>query len=165
MKKNARPEVDLTTLLKEKLIQLELKGNDKSAILEELVEIAGRSKRLVNKKAFLKAMIEREALGSTGIGNGVAVPHGKIKQAKDFVLVFGRKTSGVDFGALDGEKTYLFFSLASPEEKVGFHLKILSEISRMVKDKFVVEQLKKARDKKEIIKIVTDFKKIKKADV
>lgn len=159
MKGNNVVDINLAALLKEKCIHLDLESNDKQAILAELVEIAARSKRLLNRKILLKATLEREALGSTGIGNGVAIPHGKSKAVKDFILVFARKGMGVDFGALDGEKTYLFFLLASPEDKVGMHLKILSEISRMVKDKFVVEQLKKAKDKKEVIRIIADFKK------
>lgn len=152
-------EVSLSSLLKEKFINLELKSNEKLSVMSELAELAAKSSKLTNKKAFLKAILEREELGSTGIGNGVAIPHAKTKMVRDFILVFGRQNSGVDFGALDGEKTYLFFALASPQEKVGAHLKILAEISRLVKDKFIVEQLKKAKDKKEIGKILLTYKK------
>ena len=153
-------DVSVASLIKEKFIVLDLKGDDKKKIIAELVEIAGTPVKLGNKKAFLKAVLEREALGSTGIGNGVAIPHAKSKLARDFVLVFARQSRGIDFGALDGEKTYLFFALASPQEKVGLHLKILAEISRLVKDKFIVELLKKAKDKKEIIKIFNTYKSV-----
>lgn len=153
-------EIDLADLVKEKFIDLELVSNEKTGVLAELAAVAAKSSKVANKKAFLKAILEREALGSTGIGNGVAIPHGKSKAVRDFILVFARKNTGVEFGALDGEKTYLFFALASPEEKVGMHLKILAEISRMVKDKFIVEQLKRAKDKKEIVKIVANCKKL-----
>jgi len=154
-----KPEaVALSRLIKEKFIMLELAGISKKEVITELAEAAAGSSRLTNKKALLKAMVEREALGSTGIGNGVAIPHAKIKEVKDFILVFARKAVGLDFGALDGEKTYLFFALASPQEKVGMHLKILADISRLVKDKFIVERLRKARDKKEIIKAIAVFK-------
>lgn len=148
-------EINLSSLLQEKLINLEFKGKNKKEIIEELVDLIARSGKLKNKKAFLKAILEREKLGSTGLGNGVAIPHAKSKVVKDFVLVFGRRDSGIDFGALDGEKTYLFFSLASPEEEVGGHLKVLSEIARLIKDKFIVEGLKKAQTKKDIIKIIS----------
>ena len=151
-------DISVRSLVTEKFIALELEGHDKKKVITELVEIAGTSPKLGNKKAFLKIVLEREALGSTGIGNGVAIPHAKSKVVRDFVLVFARKKDGIDFGALDGEKTYLFFALASPQDKVGAHLKILAEISRLVKDKFIVDLLRKAEDKKEIIKIFNTYK-------
>lgn len=148
-------EIKLSGLLKEKFINLELKGKNKKQVIAELVELIANSKKVKDKKALFKTIINREKLGSTGIGGGVAIPHAKCKGVKDFVLVFARKNEGIDFEALDGEVTFLFFALASPEKEVGGHLKILSEISRLVKDKFIVEQLKKAADKKKILKIVS----------
>jgi fructose-specific phosphotransferase system IIA component len=147
-------EIKLVSLLKDKLINLDLKGKNKKEIIAELVELIGKSGKLSNKKTFFKTIVNREKLGSTGIGNGVAIPHGRSKGVRDFVLVFARKNEGIDFGALDGEKTYLFFALASPENEVGGHLKILAEISRLVKDKFIVELLKKAQDPKKILRII-----------
>ncbi|MDD4899915.1 MAG: PTS sugar transporter subunit IIA [Candidatus Omnitrophica bacterium] len=148
-------EIRLSEVLKEKFIELGLQGKTKKEILVELVDLIGRSKKLKNKKMFLAALMKREALGSTGIGSGVAIPHAKSDATKSFILAFGRKQEGIDFGALDGERTYLFFVLASPEKEVGAHLKILAEISRLVKDKYTVELLKKAKDKKEILKIIS----------
>jgi fructose PTS system EIIBC or EIIC component len=148
-------EVKLSVLLKEKCIDLELVGKNKKEILTELVGLIAKSSKLKNKKEFLRTLLARENLGSTGIGNGVAIPHAKSKAVGGFVLAFARKDEGIDFGALDGEKTYLFFSLASPEKEIGAHLKILSEISRLVKDKFIVELLKKASSKKDILKIIS----------
>lgn len=155
-----KPEaINLANLLKDRCIVLELEGDSKKTILAELAGIAGQSSKMLNEKGFLKAMFERESLGSTGIGNGVAIPHAKSKHVKDFILVFARKNQGIDFGALDGERTYLFFALASPQEKVGMHLKILAEISHVVKDKFIVDRLRQAKDKKEILKVIAVFNK------
>ena len=148
----------LFNLLKEKFINLNVVGSDKTEVIAELVALAATSKKIASKKSFFKAILEREALGSTGIGNGVAIPHAKTKMASDFILVFARHTAGIDFGALDGEKTYLFFMLASPPDKIGAHLKVLAEISRVVKDKFIVDRLKKAKDKKEILRILSACK-------
>lgn len=159
MTKDNSQAVKISSVLKEKFICLNLKSNNKKEVLAELVDLAGQSKKLKNKKAFLAAIKEREELGSTGIGAGVAIPHAKISATKSFVLAFGRKDSGIDFGALDGEKTYLFFALVSPKEEVGGHLKILADISRLVKDKFIVELLKRAKDKKEILKIISTAEK------
>ncbi|MCX5694971.1 MAG: PTS sugar transporter subunit IIA [Candidatus Omnitrophica bacterium] len=153
--KNKSKEIKLSNLLKEKLVNLDLKGKNKKQIIAELVELIAKSGKLNNKKAFFKIIVNREKLGSTGIGNGVAIPHGRSKEIRDFVLVFARKSEGIDFGALDGEKTYLFFALASPEAEVGGHLKILAEISRLFKDKFIVDLLKKAEDKPKVLKIIS----------
>lgn len=147
-------EIKLSNLLKEKFINLELKNKDKKKVIAELVELVAQSRKLKNKRAFFDAILEREALGSTGIGDGIAIPHAKTKVAKNFILAFGRSNEGIDFGALDGEKTFLFFILASPKDEVGRHLKILADISRLVKDKFIVRLLRHAKDKREILDII-----------
>jgi fructose-specific phosphotransferase system IIA component len=148
-------EIKLTRLLKEKFINLDLKGLDKKEVIAELVGLIAKSKKLTNKKGFLKAIQEREKLGSTGIGAGVAIPHAKSDAIRDFILVFARSDKGIDFGALDGEKTFLFFALASPKNEIGGHLKILAEIAHLVKDKFLTELLRKAKDGHEVLKIIT----------
>lgn len=151
--------IRLSDLLREKFIVLDLQQCSKKKIITELVEIIARSKKLTDKKVFFRVMESREKLGSTAIGDGVAIPHAKSEAVKGFILVFARKEQGIDFDALDGEKTFLFFALASPKDEIGMHLKILSEISRLVKDKFTVELLKKAKDKKEILKIISEMEK------
>lgn len=148
-------EIKLSSLLKEKFINLGLKETSKKKIIAELVELIAKSKKLTNKKAFLKAIGQRENLGSTGIGAGIAIPHAKSDAICDFILVFARSDKGIDFGALDGEKTFLFFALASPKSEVGGHLKILAEISHLARDKFVIELLKKAKDETEVLKIIS----------
>jgi fructose-specific phosphotransferase system IIA component len=152
-------DIKLSSLLKEKYIKLDFNEKDKKKILTQMVDLVASSGKIKDAKGYLNAIIKREKLGSTGIGNGVAIPHSKQAGIKDFVLAFGRQAAGIDYGALDGEKTYLFFMLASPEENVGGHLKFLAEISRLVKDKFIVERLKAAKDKKEVIKIIETFEK------
>ncbi len=159
MGSNSYKVIKLSKLLKGRFINLKLKSSEKKKAIAELVEFVALSKKLKSKKAFLDAIVEREELGSTGIGNGVAIPHAKTKVAKDFILAFARKDEGIDFGALDGEKTFIFFILASPKEEVGMHLKILAEISRMVKDKFIVDLLRRAKDQKEILKIISTAEK------
>lgn len=152
-------EIKLTDYLKEKYIVLNLKGRNKKEILTELTDVLALSGKIKNKKAILKVLLERERLGSTGIGNGVAIPHSKSEHVKDFVLAFARKEGGIDFGALDGEKTHIFFILASPKDEVGGHLKIIAKVSRLINDKFVVESLKKATTKGQILKMVSMYGK------
>jgi PTS system fructose-specific IIC component len=150
-------EIKLSLLLKEKYIDLDLKADSKKKLLLEFVGCVSKAAGIKDRKAFLSAILKRERLGSTGIGNGVAIPHAKSKKINKFILAFARKNEGIDFGALDGAKTYIFFMLGSPEEKVGEHLKILSEISQLAKDKFVVELFKKAKNKKEILNIISTY--------
>ena len=152
-------DIKLPDLLKEKYIELDLKEKEKTKLIAELVDIISKSNRIKNREALSKAILERERLGSTAIGNGVAIPHAKIKGIKKPLLILGRSTEGVNFDALDGEKTYLFFMLISPREEVGLHLKILSKISHLVKDKFVVERLKKIKGKHEVFELICGFER------
>ena len=147
-------DLKLSVLLKEKYICLSLKEKSKNKVIAELVDLLAESGKLEDKKNFYNAILKREKLGSTGIGNGVGIPHAKSAKVGGVIIAFARHNEGIDFGGLDGEKTYLFFILASPEKNVGSHLKILADISRLVKDKFIVERLKNALDKKEILKII-----------
>jgi fructose PTS system EIIBC or EIIC component len=152
-------DVKISALLKKKYIKLDLQNSTKKEIIQELVELLAESKRLKDKKGFLNLILKREKLGSTGIGNGLAIPHAKSDAVDSFTIVFGRQNQGVDFGALDGEKTYLFFMLASPADNVGGHLKILADISHFVKDKFIIECLKKAKDESEVLEIIQKYEK------
>jgi fructose-specific phosphotransferase system IIA component len=152
-------DVKVSLLLKKKYIKLDLQGTSKKEIIQELVDLLAQSNRLKDKKSFLNLILKREKLGSTGIGNGLAIPHAKSDAVDNFAAVFGRQSQGVDFGALDGEKTYLFFMLASPVENVGGHLKILADISHFVKDKFIIERLKKAKDEDEVLEIIHRYEK------
>lgn len=152
-------EIKISKLLKEKCIKLDLKQTEKRKTIAELVDFVSLAGRIKDKKTILGMILKREKLGSTGIGNGVAIPHARSGKLAELALAFARQDQGVDFGALDGEKTYLFFILVSPEEQVGVHLKVLAQISHLVRDKFVVDRLKTAKDKKEIIKIIETYEK------
>ena len=152
-------DIKLPDLLKEKYIELDLKEKEKTKLIAELVDIVAKPSRIKDGKTLFKAILEREKLGSTAIGNGIAMPHAKIKGVKKPLLILGRSAEGVDFNSLDGEKTYLFFMLISAQEEVGLHLKILAKISHLVKDKFVVERLKKIKDKHEIFEIISGFER------
>lgn len=157
MDKTKVKDIKICELLKDKYIELNLKEKDKIKLIAELVDLIGKSRKI--KEGILKAIVEREKLGSTAIGNGVAIPHVKIKEVKKPLLILGRSAEGVDFDSLDGQKTYLFFMLISPQEEVGLHLKILAKISHLVRDKFNVERLKNIKDKKELFAIISDFER------
>jgi fructose-specific phosphotransferase system IIA component len=151
--------IKLSSLLKESSIELDLEGKNKAQIIAELVDLAYKTGGVRNKKSLVDALAERERLGSTAIGNGVAVPHAKIDGIKQTILVFGRSSEGVDFNSLDGEKTYLLFMLISPKEDIGSHLKILAKISHLIKDRFMVSLFRKAKSKKEVLSTISTLEK------
>lgn len=130
-------------------ILTDLKAQDKKGVIEELaapvVDIAG-----VDRGELVRVLMERERLGSTGIGGGIGIPHGKLKSLSDLFLGFGRSLSGVDFESMDGQPTYIFFLLLTPENSTGLHLRLLARISRMLKHEPFKEQLFKANDKEAI---------------
>jgi PTS system nitrogen regulatory IIA component len=100
--------------------------------------------------------MEREKLGSTGIGSGVAIPHGKIANLDHIVAAFGRSKAGIDFDSQDGEPTYLFFVLVAPENTAGLHLKALAKLSRLLKDSNFRDRLMKVPDAKAIYQIISE---------
>ncbi|MDD4956265.1 MAG: PTS sugar transporter subunit IIA [Candidatus Omnitrophica bacterium] len=135
-----------------------LQAKTKEEVLEEMVEllvVSGEIKK-PEKKEILKRLQEREALGSTGIGKGVAIPHAKCPNVKKMISAFGISAEGVDFKSLDGDPTYIFFLLIAPGETPGPHLKALAKISRLLDDRFVRERLRGAKSPQEIYKIIKE---------
>lgn len=145
-------------------IAAELKSSKKEDVIKELVEAlinAGEvEKRYRNK--LIDALMVREQLGSTAIGQGVAIPHAKSDCVEKLVAAFGLSSKGVDFDSLDGEPVYILFLLVAPQDSAGPHLKALARISRLLKDKYFRDNLKACKDDKSIIKIISqeDEKKI-----
>jgi PTS system nitrogen regulatory IIA component len=102
----------------------------------------------------MEVLIERERLGSTGIGDGIAIPHGKLANLDELLLSFGRSVSGVDFDSLDGKPAHLFFLVVAPENSAGTHLKALARISRLLKSNVVRRELMEAKDAGGIYRII-----------
>jgi PTS system nitrogen regulatory IIA component len=142
-------------VLDRKSILPDLKARNKKGILEELVvpvaEIAG-----VSQKDLAKVLMERERLGSTGIGGGIGIPHGKMKNLESLVLGFGLSRKGVEFESLDGQPTHIFFLLVTPENSTGLHLKLLARISRILKNDPFKSRLLEASDSDEILGIIKE---------
>jgi PTS system nitrogen regulatory IIA component len=99
---------------------------------------------------------ERERLGSTAIGDGIAIPHGKIRGVRQIIGTFGRAIKGVDFDSLDGHPTHLFFLLVAPEDSASLHLKALARVSRLFRDNAFREHLLAARDSAEIYGLIVE---------
>lgn len=131
----------------------DLKSQNKKGLLEELVAPLAASTDL-NSDDLVRVLMERERLGSTGIGGGIGIPHGKIKDLESLVLGFGLSRKGIDFESIDGEPTHIFFVLITPEDSTGLHLKLLARISRILKNDQFKERLLNAADQDEIFDII-----------
>jgi PTS system nitrogen regulatory IIA component len=150
--------MQIMDFLNPKAISTDLKATDKKGIIKELLDLLINSGDISasDKSAFLDVIIEREALGSTGIGLGVGIPHGKSQHVKNLVASFGISRKGVNFDSLDGEPAHIFFLLLAPQDTAGPHLKALARISRLLKEKYFRDALKKAADPKEALKIIKE---------
>jgi len=124
----------LSELLNEDNIVMELRARDKKSVLEELVEAVLTTDAGIEKQSLVRVLLERERLGSTGIGDGVAIPHGKYHGTSRPLISFGRSRSGLDFDSMDGQPTHLFFLLVAPENAANIHLKVLATIARILKN-------------------------------
>jgi len=136
--------------LDKKAIKLDLQSVEKEDALKELVDLLAETQEIGDKKGILKALIERESLGSTGIGQGIAIPHGKTDKVSELVAVLGISQKGVNFEALDGEPVYIFFLLVAPKDTAGPHLKALAQISRLLRDSYFCELLKRCKTVDEV---------------
>ena len=146
----------LSEILKPECIIPDLKAHDKKGALEELAQVITECEPSLSKGALLQVLLERERLGSTGIGDGIALPHGKLKQLDHLCVSFGRSMGGLDFDSIDEKPVYVFFLLLAPENSAGVHLKALAKISRMLKDGDFRRRLMNVRSGQEIYDMVID---------
>ena len=130
-----------------------LTGQTAPSVLAELCRPLAAAHR-VDAQRLLDTLLEREKLGSTGIGEGVAIPHGKVAGLPGLLASFGRHAQGVDFRAIDGKPTYLFFALFAPENSAGAHLKALARISRIFKNPSFRETILRAGTAEEIYRLI-----------
>lgn len=144
----------ITDILGKQAIKVGMEAIDKEGALKELVEVLSKVKDIGDKKAIVKGLIERENLGSTGIGQGIAIPHAKTDKLNELIAVLCISKKGVEFDALDGEPVFIFFLLVAPKDSAGPHLKALAKISRLLRDSFFCELLKRAKDSSEIYEII-----------
>lgn len=151
---NKYATVNLLDFLPESAICVDLKSQTKKEALKELVAILTESHEIKESPNILAALLEREELGSTGIGQGIAIPHGKSDSMKQAIAAFGISKKGIDFDALDGEPVYLIFTLVVPSNASGIHLKVLAKISRLLKDKFFRQALREAKNSEEVLKLI-----------
>ncbi len=144
----------LSKFCEEQLISFDLAATTKSDVIEELVELAAKSKLVKDKSLLLKDIITRENLVTTGVGYGVAFPHAKTKATKGIVIAFGRSEHGVDFEAMDKQPVNLFFLIAAPEDAIGAHLKVMAHLSYLMKSEKNREKLMTVKSPGELLQII-----------
>src|SRR3990172_1259585 len=141
-------------LLDRTCISANLKAANKQEALEELAGILAPGPDGVKLETVVEVLLDRERLGSTGIGDNIAIPHGKLANLSKLRLAFGRSLKGVDFNSMDGKPTHLFFLLLAPINSAGLHLKALAKISRMLMSQPFRESLMKAASVDEIYRLL-----------
>jgi PTS system nitrogen regulatory IIA component len=134
----------------------DLRAETKEGVLREMSEVAAASVPSLSVQSLTSILLDRESLGSTGIGDGVAIPHGKVPGLTRLVAVFGRSRAGVQFHSLDGKPAHLFFLVMAPEQSAGMHLKALARISRLLKDARFRGSLLDARDADDLRRILKE---------
>jgi PTS system nitrogen regulatory IIA component len=142
-------------VLSKETINVDLKARDKKGVLNELTapiaQLVG-----AQQDELVRVLLDRERLGSTGIGGGIGIPHGKFKHLESLVLGFGLSRQGIDFESMDGRPTHIFFLLLTPENSAGLHLKLLARISRMLKSDVLKERLMQAEHQDDVLSIVKE---------
>ncbi len=134
----------------------ELSSANKEGVLHELSDLIARSEPQLNAGSLYTVLSEREKLGSTGIEDGVAIPHAKVNGLPKIVVACGRSMGGLDFDAHDAKPTHLFFVLLAPENATGMHLKVLARLSRLLKEARIRNRLMEARSARELYRIIVE---------
>jgi PTS system fructose-specific IIC component len=147
-------QLKISEYLKPEAIMMEIKAKEKIAAINELVAHMVKNKLVQNGEEFIKALAKRENLESTGIGDGIAIPHARTNAVKDLTLSFARSPKGIDFSSVDGKPSYIIFLIASPESKKSEYILALAKLSRLLRKHAVRDLLRNASEPKEIMEII-----------
>ena len=143
----------LRSLLHKDMI-IDLKSADKNSALEELVGVIGKSDKVTDKKNFLKEILKREKIISTGLGLGIAVPHVKIPSVKDFVIAIGRSKMGINFNAIDEKPVYIIVMIGASDAQAKEYIRLLAQLVIRLKRQDVRERIMKAESPQEIFEVL-----------
>ena len=146
--------MNVRRVLSPECVVLDLRSETKEAVLHELVDALQAAGRITDRDAALKAVFERERKMSTGLQDGIAVPHGKTDTVEGLVAVFGRKVAGIDFDSLDGRPARLFLLTLSPVARTGPHIQFLAEMSRTLHDMSTREQILASADAEQVLQLL-----------
>ncbi len=142
----------LDFLLPERIIP-NMQSRDKKGVIDELAKTVAKTTDADNAEVA-RVLLEREQLGSTGIGDGIAIPHGRLSSIDSIVMGFGSSEQGIEYDAIDNQPVTIFFLLLTPENSTGGHLKVLAQISKLLKSKQFKTNLRDAKSTQEVIEII-----------
>jgi fructose-specific phosphotransferase system IIA component len=145
----------LTQIMQPGCVKVPLEAKDKESAINELVNVLDSEKLLLNRQEALDAVLAREQTRSTGIGSGVAIPHGKCKAVKELVMAIGIAPRPIDFNSVDGKPVGIIILLISPSDQTGPHIQALAKISRMMLDEPFREKLQNAGSAEEVCELLT----------
>jgi fructose-specific phosphotransferase system IIA component len=151
--------LELSEFISPQLTKLELASNNKLDAIKELIDMLNAGGYLTDADEFLKSVLEREKVGSTGIGKGIAIPHSRAVTVKEVVVAIGRSTAGIEFDALDNRPVHLIFLIAAPIESGGLYLKALARLSRLLRYQEFRNELMEAGTVEEIVNIISSEEK------
>jgi PTS system nitrogen regulatory IIA component len=146
----------IADILSQDLVVSAIEARSKADVIEELARVVAAHHPEIEHWRLVQALEDRERLNSTALGEGVAIPHGKLAGVKRVIAAFGRSPAGVDFSSLDGKPTHLFFLLVAPEDSAGAHLKALARISRLLKDEAFRARLMAAPDAEALYRTIRE---------
>ena len=147
-------DLKLIDLLPEQVIAPDLKAQNKTEVLKELVGLLYQEGKIKDQEKALEVLLDREKLGSTGVGYGIAIPHGKFDSLKSLVAAFGRSKPGIDFDSVDHKPVHIFFLFLAPRHEAQLHLRVLARSCRLLKRDTFRESLMQAESAAEILKII-----------
>lgn len=139
--------------LRKEHIKLSMEATNKEGALRELAEMAASTDNNISAQTLCRIMLDREIIGSTGVGNGIAIPHGKTDQLEEIILCFGRSLRGINFDAIDNRPVHLFLMLLSPKTVAAEYLKTLAQASKILKDEDNREKLLNAATSLQVLEI------------
>ena len=145
----------LTQILQPTCVKVPLQGKDKQSVLIELVDLLDANGLLLDKKVALDAILAREQTRSTGIGSGIAIPHGKCNAVKKLVMAIGTAREPIDFASVDGKPVTIIILLVSPADQTGPHIQALAKISRLMLDEEFKQTLEKADSAEEVYELMS----------
>ena len=146
----------LTQILQLECVKVPLAGTDKDSVIRELVDLLDSNKLLLDKDEVLQAVLSRENTRSTGIGSGIAIPHGKCKGVRELVMAMGVSSRGIDFQSIDGKPVYIFVLLVSPIDKTGPHIQALARISRLMLDEDFKNKLQSSASAEQLYNLISE---------
>ena len=145
----------MTEILEPACVKVPLEGKDKRAVITELVDLLSSNGRLVDRDAVLEAVMLREQTRSTGIGSGIAIPHGKCKSVKELVMAIGIAGEPINFESVDDKPVTIIILLVSPSDQTGPHIQALARISRLMLDEAFKQRLEGASSAEEVYELVS----------